>query len=47
MTFRPQPDTYRTIRRICGDLCISGQEFLKRAVDREIDYNERRIRGKK
>lgn len=47
MTFRPEPDTYRAVRRICGDLCISGQEFLRRAVEREIDYNERRIRSKK
>ena len=44
MTFRVDPETYRAIRKVCGDLCINGQEFLRRAVVRELLYNGKKAK---
>jgi hypothetical protein len=44
MTFRPTPEIYRAIRKVCGDLCINGQEFLRRAVVRELLYNGKKAK---
>ncbi len=45
MSIRADEPTYRAVRAACGNLCISVQEFLRRAVSRELAYNEKR--GKK
>lgn len=46
MTLKADPEVYRRARRICGELCISVQELLRRALAREIAYNDRRVQRK-
>lgn len=40
MTLRPTEQTYKDVRLVCGRLCITIDEFLRRAVARELAYNE-------
>lgn len=40
ITHKANVDVYKDVRRICGNLCISVNEFMRRAVAREIAYNE-------
>lgn len=37
-------DVHRAVRFVCADLAISIQEFLRRAVARELAYNSRKVK---
>ncbi len=44
MSIRAEAEMYRDVRRVCGNLCISVQEFLRRAVQRELAYNSKKAK---
>ncbi len=44
MTLKADPEVYADARRLCGQLCISIQEFLRRAVSRELAYNAKKVK---
>ena len=43
-TVRLDPATHRTVRLVCADLNIAIQEFLRRAVVRELLYNGKKAK---
>ena len=47
LTVRVDEDAYRDMRLLCGKLCIPVQEFLRRAVARELAYSDSRGSKKK
>ena len=43
-TVRLDPATHRAMRFVCADLDIAIQEFLRRAVARELAYNAKKVK---